>query len=1041
MTNKIPSGVLQSLTNMFNVNFFTYRWKNYIETEQNSVENLLATSFKALCKDTAMNAAVSGRQPMAAAGEDVTDGIGRYHRLRADSFSSVLSGRGRQSSGSGSSTATAITDLYSGLSPLPPGTNYPAAMMSRGGYSHHGTLPRSPATARLVQLRTGAAAAAAATASTTANGSEDACTNCGHHNSNSSVGQESLPGSPSLWQSRPAMTLPDDCSPPVRRQSFSSSSPLQQQPHWPPGMAELETMYNAMKNLNSPLPNAAPSVFAAGHNSGRMPAVYPLPLSAAVGSGQRLRSNSLEEDLRLLNGGMVVSGGGDNSDAASLAGCYDIPPPPPPVQSHAVLESGLGHELPPVPRTPGALRKLDWSLQRGPPNIPLPPLPPKRTSSRLSDMMAAAAGHNNNNSASRRTRPANLNLSHDSDSSSIYSRPRPFLHRSSLMSTGSSDSGSCSSGPTSSSSDPELQQLPMSPLTPSSELVFSWPNYAIGGGGSVSPTDHHHQHLPRSVSQIGCRTAGGGADPDCQSVGGGSSSGGGNNSANTSMTSHSGVYVKMHRLFSNPAEEEENPDSPYMNLLYAAIQRQGGTGSVETAMSPYLSMTGFETSAAGGPSSASCNVKNLRNAAIDSVSAIYAQIDSSSSRGSYEELAKTTSGAPPTASPSSKPTTTRRRESSSSSKSSKALAEFRELMLEVERKRNFRVGLNLFNTAPEMGVEYLVKQNFLELSPLAVARFLYVTHGLARAKVAAYLVGQPANAFCMKVLSCYLEQFDFGGLRLDKALRKLLTAVQVAGGEAQGVEKLLEVFGKRYLKCNPAMAAKMKNSSAADSIVTLAYATVLLNTDLHSPHLKAERRMTEKDFVANVRGAEGGQDFDSKLLKSIYKAVKKQAFVSAGDHVTQAQLLQASMVGNKTSPPALAEPHRRLVCLCRLADVLDINTKKEAEAHAHARDIWLFNDMLIVTKIVAGRTSAATRGGPVYAYRDSFPLRGTEVTLFHTPVYRYGVQISRKGDGVVLATLNAASEQDRFKFVMDLQESIFEMDVMERAIRDANMIK
>ena len=121
--------------------------------------------------------------------------------------------------------------------------------------------------------------------------------------------------------------------------------------------------------------------------------------------------------------------------------------------------------------------------------------------------------------------------------------------------------------------------------------------------------------------------------------------------------------------------------------------------------------------------------------------------------------------------------------------------------------------------------------------------------------------------------------------------------------------------------------------------------------------------------------------------------------------------------------------------------MLDINTKKEAEAHAHARDIWLFNDMLIVTKIVAGRTSSATRGGPMYAYRDSFSLRGTEVTLFHTPVYKYGVQISRKGDGAVLATLNAASEQDRYKFVMDLQESIFEMDVMERAIRDANMIK
>ena len=41
----------------------------------------------------------------------------------------------------------------------------------------------------------------------------------------------------------------------------------------------------------------------------------------------------------------------------------------------------------------------------------------------------------------------------------------------------------------------------------------------------------------------------------------------------------------------------------------------------------------------------------------------------------------------------------------------------------------------------------------------------------------------------------------------------------------------------------------------------------------------------------------------------------------------------------------------------------------------------------------------------------------------------------------MLATLNADSEQDRYKFVMDLQESIFEMDLMERAFREANLIK
>ena len=63
-------------------------------------------------------------------------------------------------------------------------------------------------------------------------------------------------------------------------------------------------------------------------------------------------------------------------------------------------------------------------------------------------------------------------------------------------------------------------------------------------------------------------------------------------------------------------------------------------------------------------------------------------------------------------------------------------------------------------------------------------------------------------------------------------------------------------------------------------------------------------------------------------------------------------------------------------------------------------------------------------------------MRGLELTLFHTNVYRHGIQITRKSSGCVLLTLNASSEHDRYKFVMDLQESIYEMNQMEDAISE-----
>lgn len=717
-------------------------------------------------------------------------------------------------------------------------------------------------------------------------------------------------------------------------------------------------MYKAMKNLNSPLPNAG--LISSGM---KMPAVYPL---------HHHHHHLSREDM--LETGSVMG---------------DIPPPPPPVQSHAVLESGLGHEL--CRGTPGTLRKVEsmagaWPK---PPNLPLPPLPPKRTSSRLSDMMM---------------KPGNLNLSNESNENSIYSRPKAFTNRGSLMSTGSSDS--CGSGGSSLPSD-QAEFLPMSPLSPSSEHVFTWPNYAI----SASPVSGGGEH--RSVSQ---NCGGGGLDDNSVYSG------------NTSLSSAaSNVYVKMAPVFS-----PDNPDGPYMNLLYSAVQQQGGKGSVESAMSPYLAMTAAASAQCGVVDN---NIRNLHNAAIDSVSAIYAQIGSSkeggmSVAGDYEvggsEL--TATGRTPT-----QPTPDNNNKASShsntSSSRSKALAEFRDLMLEVERKRNFRVGLNLFNTQPDVGIDYLVKQGFLELSPVSVAKFLADTPDLARAKVGEY-VGQLQNAFSMKVLGCFVEKFDFAGQRIDKALRQLLVSLQVPG-EAQKIERIMEVFGKRYLKCNPGFAGKLK--AAPDSVVTLACAIMLLNTDLHTPNLRPDKKMLEKDFMANLRGADGGRDFDTKLLKSVYKGIKKQGFQTGVDHVTQAALLRTRITGKA---PSLAEPHRRLVCLCRLAEVADINTKKETEAGAHTRDLWLFNDLLLVTKM-----SGKNADGPVYSYRDSFLLTGLEVTLFHTPVYKFGIQISRKKDGAVLSTLNAASEQDRYKFVMDLQEAIFEMDVMGRALRDANYMK
>lgn len=70
---------------------------------------------------------------------------------------------------------------------------------------------------------------------------------------------------------------------------------------------------------------------------------------------------------------------------------------------------------------------------------------------------------------------------------------------------------------------------------------------------------------------------------------------------------------------------------------------------------------------------------------------------------------------------------------------------------ETVRKRQYRVGLNLFNKKPERGIAYLIRRGFLENSPQGVARFLISRKGLSKQMIGEYL-GNLQSPFSMTVL-------------------------------------------------------------------------------------------------------------------------------------------------------------------------------------------------------------------------------------------------------------------------------------------------
>ena len=51
-------------------------------------------------------------------------------------------------------------------------------------------------------------------------------------------------------------------------------------------------------------------------------------------------------------------------------------------------------------------------------------------------------------------------------------------------------------------------------------------------------------------------------------------------------------------------------------------------------------------------------------------------------------------------------------------------------LTDVQRKRQYRIGLNIFNKKPEKGVKYLIERRFIEPTPQALAKFLITRKGM-----------------------------------------------------------------------------------------------------------------------------------------------------------------------------------------------------------------------------------------------------------------------------------------------------------------------
>ncbi|OAX83989.1 hypothetical protein ACJ72_01652 [Emergomyces africanus] len=159
-------------------------------------------------------------------------------------------------------------------------------------------------------------------------------------------------------------------------------------------------------------------------------------------------------------------------------------------------------------------------------------------------------------------------------------------------------------------------------------------------------------------------------------------------------------------------------------------------------------------------------------------------------------------------------------------------------------------------------------------NPHLVAKFLKGTSRISK-KILGEYISKKSNE---SLLDEFIGLLDFDGKRVDEALRDLLGSFRLPG-EAPLITRILTVFSDKYI-------TKVKPTGVADkdSLFVLTYAIIMLNTNLYNRNVKSQDRMSFEGFVKNLRGVNGGNDFDMDFLRDIYTSIQHNEIILPDEH-------------------------------------------------------------------------------------------------------------------------------------------------------------
>lgn len=207
-----------------------------------------------------------------------------------------------------------------------------------------------------------------------------------------------------------------------------------------------------------------------------------------------------------------------------------------------------------------------------------------------------------------------------------------------------------------------------------------------------------------------------------------------------------------------------------------------------------------------------------------------------------------------------------------------------------QRKKFFQHGIQEFNRKPLAGIKYLQQNGFLPtpLDAKSLAIFLRsLPQGLNKNAVGMYLgaMGKEVKDFektdiheadtmdfHRDVLNHFVQSFNFEGESIVTALRMFLASFRLPG-EAQQIDRILNCFSLQIYE----QGRERFLMASVDVAYLLSFSLIMLNTDLHNPNIRPEKKMKVEDFIKNNKnyGAEvsHNQDLPDDFLVDLYMTI------------------------------------------------------------------------------------------------------------------------------------------------------------------------